>query len=204
VSRISSTALLVTERLYHILLFAYPAAHRREYGLLMTQVFRDLCRDSYQQKGFLGLVELSTHTLSDVAVTAAVEHFYALKEGSQLMTKEQHRRAIISAGFPLGLWLGLLLINPAFASRMVTLTHSPAQPLGWIMTAAIFILVGIAYIAQRKGFALTNRLGSPGWVVSRTTLRSIIFVCSIVLFVWPATFLVLFGPAIVTVLCAGF
>ncbi len=204
-SRVSSPNVLsIAERLYHILLFVYPSTYRHEYGALMTQVFRDLCRDSYRRKGVLGLAGTYVHALTDIAVTATIEHLYVFTEEGRLMTKKQHLLAIISTGFPLGLWLILLLLNPAFASRIVTSNHSPAQSIGWIMTAAIFILVGIAYAAQRKGFVLTNQSDSSNWALSRTTLRSIIFVGSIVLFVLPAAFLVLFGPAIVLVLDAGF
>ena len=73
--------LLIVERLYHILLFAYPAAHRREYGPLMAQLFRDLYRDSHRRDGFVGLLRLWSHVLKDTAVNAAVEHLYALREG---------------------------------------------------------------------------------------------------------------------------
>jgi hypothetical protein len=196
--------LSIAERLYRIMLFVYPATHRCEYGPLMIQAFRDLCCDSYRREGVLGLVGTCIHVLTDMAVTATIEHLYILNEGDQLMTKKQHLMTILSAGFPLGLWLSLLLLNPAFAIRMVIYNHSPAQPVGWMMTSAIFILVGIAYVAQRKGYVLTHQSGSSSWALSRTTLRSMIFVGSIVLFILPATFLVLFGPAIVMVLDAGF
>ena len=196
--------LLAAERLYSILLFVYPPAHRREYGPLMVQAFRDLCRDAYRREGLPGLVRLWCHTLTDTAMTAAAEHIHVLKEGDQQMTRKQHRSVIISAAFPLALWLVLWLINPAFSSRMLSPTRSPAQPLGWIMAAAIPVLAGMAYLTQRMGFVVANRPDTSSWTVGRTTLRNIIFVCSILLFVVPATFLVLFGPAYLTLLDAGY
>ena len=39
-----SRILSVSQKLYQISLFAYPAEYRREYGPLMAQLFRDLCR----------------------------------------------------------------------------------------------------------------------------------------------------------------
>ena len=190
------------ENAYRLLLFVYPATHRREYGTLMVQVFRDLCRDSFRQKGLLGLFQLWVHVLTDAAVTAAVEHSYALKQGEKPMTKKQYRLAVFLTGYPLGLWLMLLLINPTYATRMIAPTS--AQPVGWMMTAAVFILLGIAYITQRKGFVVLNQPDSADWVVSGTTLQRILFVGGTALFAFPAMFLVLLGPAIVMALEAGF
>ena len=36
-----------SHRLYQLLLYAYPAAFRREYGREMAQLFRDICPVSY-------------------------------------------------------------------------------------------------------------------------------------------------------------
>jgi hypothetical protein len=69
------------------------------------------------------------------------------------MTKKQRYLVFVSTGFPLALGLILFLVNPRFMRRMVMPTYSAAQPAGWIMTAAIFILVSMAYIVQRKMFA---------------------------------------------------
>jgi len=81
--------LAAAERLYHVLLFAYPATHRREYGPLLTQLFRDLCRDSYRRQGFVGLARLGSHVLADTVMAVAVEHSYVLQEGDQVVTRRQ-------------------------------------------------------------------------------------------------------------------
>ncbi len=214
--------LLVSELLYHILMFAYPATHRREYGPLMTQLFRDLCRDSYRQKGFVGLVRLWSHVLTDTIITAAVEHFYALHKGDQIMTRKQHWMLLFLAGLPLEFGLLLYLINPAFMGQM--LASNAAQPVGWLMTTAVIILVGAAYIVQRRAIVLSQlsdsssqavcgRASRIAWTIILGPFRSIalnghrgkgfLFACSVLLLVLPATFLVLFGPAIVAVLKTG-
>jgi hypothetical protein len=69
-----SRLLSISDTAYRVLLRVYPAAHRREYGLWMAQLFRDLCRDAVQQDGALGLVWLWARTLLDTARTALVEH----------------------------------------------------------------------------------------------------------------------------------
>ena len=217
-----NNVLLVAERLYRILLFAYPVTHRREYGPLMAQLFRDLCRDFYRQKGFVGLVQFWSYVLTDTAVTATVEHFYTLYEGGQIMTKKQHWMVLSLVGLPLELWILLYLINPAFTGQM--LTPNTAQPVGWLMMAAVFILMGTAYVVQRgiivlsqisdsSGQAVCGKASRIAWTILLGPFRSIalsghpgkgfLFACSILLLILPATLLVLFGPAIVTVLKAG-
>lgn len=198
----ATTILSAIEKAYCSLLSVYPETHRRAYGPLMVQLFRDLCRDSYQQAGWSGLLRLCFHVLLDTAASAATEHAHLFTKEMLFMTRKQHRLAISTAAFPLGLWLVLLLLNPNFASRLVM--PALAQPIGWIMMAAVLLLSGIAYLTQRRGFMLSSRSGSPSGVVSATALRSVLFVFGIVLFVVPATFLVVFGPAIMLVLEAGF
>jgi hypothetical protein len=223
VSRTSpKTAFWLAEQLYHLLLFVYPATHRREYGPLMVQLFRDLCRDSYCQKGFVGLVRLWSHVLADTVVTATVEHFYAFQEGGQLMTRRQHWMVLSLAGLPLELGMLLYLINPAFIGQMFT--PNAAQPAGWMMVAAVFILMGTAYVVQRRIIVLSQPSGSSSqavcgrasriaWGILLGPFRSIalnghrrkgfLFACSILFLVWPAALLVLLGPAVLTVLNAG-
>jgi hypothetical protein len=47
------SVLSASERVYRLLLFVYPPAYRREYGPPMIQAYRDLCRNSYRQRGGL-------------------------------------------------------------------------------------------------------------------------------------------------------
>ena len=54
----TATILRASERLYAFLFFVYPPAYRREYGPLMIQIYRDLCRDGYRQRGMAGIVPL--------------------------------------------------------------------------------------------------------------------------------------------------
>lgn len=188
----------VAERLYRVLLFVYPAKHRREYGPLLVQLFRDLCRDSYRQKGPAGLIRLWIYVLGDTIVTAAVEHFFTLQEtlqkGVQVMTKRQHGMILYLSGLPLGLGVFLFLINPRFMSQLFK--AGPAQPLGWLIAAAILILAGAAYIIQRKTIV---RAQAP----EATGPARFLFAISVWLLVMPALLLVLLGPAIVMILQAG-
>ena len=68
---------MLAERVYRWLLFVYPREHRREYGDLMVQLFRDRMR--CDGSGFRGLFVWS-HMIFDLAGAAFKEH----KEGSDM------------------------------------------------------------------------------------------------------------------------
>ena len=65
----------ISSRVYALLLLAYPTEFRREYGLQMTQVFRDSHRARRRQAGRLGLLSLWLQTLVDLIQSAPQEHF---------------------------------------------------------------------------------------------------------------------------------
>jgi hypothetical protein len=69
----ASRLLAVSERVYHALLVLYPADFRRDYGQHMMQVFRDVCRDTYRQRGAAGLVTWWAEALFDLLQTALAE-----------------------------------------------------------------------------------------------------------------------------------
>lgn len=58
------------EHVYRALLVLYPADYRREYGSLMVQLFRDVCREKLHRHGFTGLAYWWCKTLFDLALTA--------------------------------------------------------------------------------------------------------------------------------------
>lgn len=66
--------LVLSERIYRALLVLYPADFRHEYGELMTQVFRDSCRDLYRQGKIGKLFTWWAVTLFDLLKTALAEH----------------------------------------------------------------------------------------------------------------------------------
>jgi hypothetical protein len=72
-------------RVYGLLLLAYPAEFRREYGPQMTQVFRDCCRDQLRQAGKFGLVRVWSHTLVDLIQTALKERMASVGKENSVM-----------------------------------------------------------------------------------------------------------------------
>lgn len=61
-------------RLYRLLLAAYPASFRMEYGPEMVQVFRDTVRAEYRRSGLWGLLVIWLRTLMDFSVSVVRQH----------------------------------------------------------------------------------------------------------------------------------
>ncbi|MBN2503431.1 MAG: hypothetical protein JXB38_21825 [Anaerolineales bacterium] len=188
----------VSARMYALLLWAYPATHRREYGAQMEQLFRDLCRDSHREQGTIGIVRLWGRVLRDTFVAAAIEYWDLLQEGGGFMTRKQHWMILSSAGLPLVLGLMLFVINPAFMGHLVK--PGPAQPAGWLMAAAVLIQAGGAYLLQRKIIVWAASADASGRIAIR---QRFFLVCSGLFLVLPALLLVLFGPAIMMLMGAN-
>ena len=55
-----------SHKIYAVLLHLYPQEHRAEFGESMRQVFRDQCRNTYEQRGRLGILLLWLRTLPDM------------------------------------------------------------------------------------------------------------------------------------------
>ena len=72
-------------RVYRFLLLAYPAQFRREYGPLMTQVFRDSCRFQGRQDAKFGLLHLWLGTFLDLIQTVPHEHLHNLGKEKSFM-----------------------------------------------------------------------------------------------------------------------
>ena len=117
------------------------------------------------------------------------------------MTEKEQAQAIGAAVLPLVLWLVLGVVNVRFIGRMFA--DSSAQPLGWIMSAAVLLLAGAAYVLQRKAFEISAQADRSSHGAKRGRTRTTLRVASIVLCVLPAILLVVFGPAIMTILEAG-
>ena len=69
----------VSEKIYRRLLRAYPKPHRAEYGAAMAQLFRDQCRDAWNDSGNWGLLKLWLRVLPDLVSTSILERLAAMK-----------------------------------------------------------------------------------------------------------------------------
>jgi hypothetical protein len=77
----------VSEKIYALLLHAFPKAHRERYGAAMAQLFRDQCRDAWAEAGNFGLLKLWLRALTDLAGSSIMERLAALKERKNMNDK---------------------------------------------------------------------------------------------------------------------
>ena len=62
-----------SERVYRMLLLAYPRGFRRKYGSQMEQAFGDLYREARERDGWRGVAQLWSLTIFDLARTAVAQ-----------------------------------------------------------------------------------------------------------------------------------
>ena len=104
-------------RLYAMLLYAYPAEFRREYGRSMQQLFRDRCRDLARQSGRLRFLRFAAHTVSDWVRSTIQERAAAVREA----TPKAARRGALTE------WAGTILI---YLFATTTLVQAYVIPTG--------------------------------------------------------------------------
>ena len=96
---------VLSERIYRKLLLLYPPAHRRDYGGLMAQLFRDQCRDACREGRSAGLIKLWLRVLPDIGKTSSQEQIAAI-ERKQIMkniTAINHPTTWLIIGIALGI-----------------------------------------------------------------------------------------------------
>jgi len=80
--------IILSVKTYKVLLAAYPAKFRNEYGPHMSQVFRDCCLRAFRQNGTIGMLVLWALTLFDLLRSLIEE--YLQKEAFITKTKFIH------------------------------------------------------------------------------------------------------------------
>jgi len=162
--------LAVTLWAHRKLLLIQPTAFRREYGLSITQVFRQTCLDAYRSDGAMGVIRLWLPACGDVLLGALAEYSVSLVrilKGSPLMV--QYRR---SASVIFGAFIAFVIAGIGFqkSGEYIMKTSLPdtypllavaydAMMVGAVV-ALLAILVGgvpIAFAALR--YALAHRRG---------------------------------------------
>lgn len=152
---------VLSDHLYRLLLWLYPAEHRREYGPLMAQVFRDQCRTAYLRDGAWGVLWVWFPLMVDLAVTLIEEH----RRKRFSMSKESFTRF----SSPL-LMLGGLAWALSSYSQLQPGSHYSYWGLYQLSIAMIspgFLLTGAGLIGlqMRYGTQL-GRIGQAGLIVA--------------------------------------
>ena len=92
--------LVVSERVYRVLLLAYPEEFRSAYGAQMLQAFRDLCREERRCGGVVGLLWLWARVVRDLATTAVAERMDERKREGEVRMNERRLA-----------WVGVVLLS---------------------------------------------------------------------------------------------
>src|SRR5215212_10959912 len=132
-----------SERVYRVLLLAYPREFRRDCGTEMVQVFGDLCREEMRRGGALGLVRVWARTLPDLVATAFAERSSGMRD-RWLFT-------LVPLALSFGLAIAYVDSSPGWDDTGV----SAAAVLG---TSGLF---GVLYPARPWLWALAVGFGSP-------------------------------------------
>jgi hypothetical protein len=127
--------LVLSGRIYSLLLYAYPAPFRREYGHPMAQLFRDDARDTLQGSGTAGLIGLWFLTLFDLLKTAFAEHIWEVFHMPMEKLQRWSGPAAAIAGL---LWVSSWLIEGDLNVRFLL----------WV-PALLFMAVGLAGLYRR-------------------------------------------------------
>lgn len=121
----------ISPRVYRFLLLAYPAQFRREYGPLMTQVFRDSYRFERRRDKKFSLLQLWLQTFLDLLQTVPQQHLENLgKEKSFMNNLRRDALAVVGC-------LAIILI--AFFLLQYGKSHNVSSILlfGYILDAVI-------------------------------------------------------------------
>ena len=130
-------------RLYSMMLYAYPAEFRREYGGPMKQLFRDRCRDVPRTTGALQVLRFVTLVMTDWMRTAVRERAAEFWNGG----REKRRRSSVTE------WAGTILI---YLFATTTLVQAYVIPSGSMEGN---LLIGDHVLVDRTAYADSGALG---------------------------------------------
>lgn len=181
-------------RVYRRLLDLYPAAFRDEYADEMTRIFEDQLRDARTAGGVAAIVRLWARSAVDVLVTAPGHHVRREERvprpigppGVEL--DEPHTRSSALSRVLVGLvpvWLQLVIAiaSPKFSASVFD------NPPGIAGLPAGVLLLALAMVWTLIGAVVLHKRRSTAGVIG-----------ALLVFVAPATLVVLFGPALVLII----
>jgi signal peptidase I len=130
-------------RVYSLLLYAYPRDFRREYGPQMRQLFRDRCRDLAQTSGWKPAANFAAHIAADLASTAVRERASAIWSA----TRKPGRRGFVTE------WAVTITMYLFAATTMV---QAYVVPTGSMEGT---IRIGDHLLVDRVGYATPDPIG---------------------------------------------
>jgi hypothetical protein len=163
-ARLPADPVRTSVAIYRVFLVAYPSAHRREYGPLMLQMFRDFCQDAYNRGGRLSLFALWGRTWSDLVMSASAAHLEAIQEVIM---------AVNQAIKPMSWGKVMLVVVPGVLVAVSRIYYSLGQPamvslwvVGCLALAWMFVQKRLpAWGLLALGFIVSSLLLGVGSVV---------------------------------------
>jgi signal peptidase I len=131
------------QRMYSLMLYAYPRDFRREYGEQMQQIFRDRCRELAGGEGWRPVARFAAHLTVDLVSSSARERASAVWSAA----RKPGRRGFISE------W-SMTIIMYLFAAT--TLVQAYVVPTGSMENT---IRIGDHMLVDRVGYADPGPMG---------------------------------------------
>jgi len=159
-----------SDRIYRSLTHAYPAAFRQRFSDEMTQVYRSLCRQVYQEAGASGMLRLWLAAVWDWACAALIQWEQSLSK-RRMVSMQANPWDKTDGTIPLTPRQALLVILPfvlfgiaSLASRLEILHTYPASlPLWQVLLIHPYLVCGWLILL---GLAAGIIAGFPRWAFS--------------------------------------
>ena len=166
-----------SRRLYGLLLLAYPAEFRREYGAEMAHMFGDLCREELRHAGARGLAAVWARAIWDVAVSAPVERmdtlWQDLKYGARSLWHDRAFSAVAIIALAFGAGVNTAIFSVVDGVLLRPLPFADSGRLVAVETSNPLIQITPGPPRRRTSTTGEPRAArSPTWPRSRPGTRS--------------------------------
>ena len=149
-----TTPVAQSVKVYQLLLNAYPARFKQEYGSQMVQVFQDCCIRALRRGGTNGMARLWAMTLLDIVQSVVSEH--AQKEIE--MKKEMKPEDIRRSGWALTLGAVSFILIMLSVTILSDRNVSEFAPILLVFVSLPLLVLGVLGLRQRYG----EKVGSFG------------------------------------------
>jgi hypothetical protein len=167
-------SLQLSQGFYRLLLAAYPAEFRDEYGREMLLLFRDLCLEEARAKRRLGIARLWIRAFADLAHSAPRERLQNFKRGFDPL------KALKTITLALIIYAGVVIIcGKLLMSGKAYLPYAVGAMLDSLLS--IGIAFNFVFI-----ILLTTKLFSPVKAVRAACVASVFFVTIFLALISPA------------------
>jgi hypothetical protein len=158
------------ERVYRVLLRAYPSGFRAEYGYELTLAFRDARRDARGAR-----LRFWTHMMLDLARSAPAQRLEALRtyRKHHFPSKEAHVKTM----GVLAMLIGVLQAVNAIAELSAGSARDGAWPIAVVLLALLLglllVAAGVAMLGRSRLASLLAQASAIAWLVLVVLVRAV-------------------------------